>query len=363
MATTKWATRMSDGRELIYFDDSGSGLPKNRKPDSREPINRPPVAEMRLDSLTGDWISIAAARNNRAFLPPQDLCPLCPATDANLSEIPDLFDVAVFENKSPSFGPDLNEIAGEKLSEESSLELGSTRPAVGRCEVIVFSSEHSGALSSQSLLRVRTIIDAMADRTAELSLLDGVLQVFPFENRGQEIGVTLHHPHGQIYAYPYVTPRTKKLLASVNAYGPKLFADTLEFEQKSERVLIHGEHFTAYVPFAGRWPIEIHLLPHRHVQNLAQLSEVEREELSSIYLRLLSGLDRLYEKPTPYIAAWHQAPLVEGGENVRLQLQITSPRRAEDKFKFLAGSEAAMGAFIGDVLPEVAAEMLRKVIQ
>jgi UDPglucose--hexose-1-phosphate uridylyltransferase len=226
----------------------------------------------------------------------------------------------------------------------------------------VFSPEHSGSLAEQTVLRVRTIIDAMADRTSELASMPGVRQVFPFENRGQEIGVTLHHPHGQIYAYPYVTPRTNKLLASIDSYGPQLFADTLAFEQNSERVLIRGEHFTAYVPFAGRWPIEIHMLPHRHVQNLAQLNEDEGQELASVYLRLLTGLDRLYEKPTPYIAAWHQAPLVDGGENVRLQLQITSPRRAEDKFKFLAGSESAMGAFIGDILPETAAEMLRKVI-
>jgi UDPglucose--hexose-1-phosphate uridylyltransferase len=317
---------------------------------------------MRLDSLTGDWISIAAARNTRAFLPPTHLCPLCPSTQANLSEIPDVFDVAVFENKSPSFGPDLLENDDQNFTVMPTLELGSTRASVGRCEVIVFSPEHSGSLAEQSVLRVRTIIDAMADRTSELASMPGVRQVFPFENRGQEIGVTLHHPHGQIYAYPYVTPRTNKLLASIDSYGPQLFADTLAFEQNSERVLIRGEHFTAYVPFAGRWPIEIHMLPHRHVQNLAQLNEDERQELASVYLRLLTGLDRLYEKPTPYIAAWHQAPLVDGGENVRLQLQITSPRRAEDKFKFLAGSESAMGAFIGDILPETAAEMLRKVI-
>jgi UDPglucose--hexose-1-phosphate uridylyltransferase len=317
---------------------------------------------MRLDSLTGDWISIAAARNTRAFLPPTHLCPLCPSTQANLSEIPDVFDVAVFENKSPSFGPDLLENDDQNFTVMPTLELGSTRASVGRCEVIVFSPEHSGSLAEQSVLRVRTIIDAMADRTSELASMPGVRQVFPFENRGQEIGVTLHHPHGQIYAYPYVTPRTNKLLASIDSYGPQLFADTLAFEQNSERVLIRGEHFTAYVPFAGRWPIEIHMLPHRHVQNLAQLNEDEGQELASVYLRLLTGLDRLYEKPTPYIAAWHQAPLVDGGENVRLQLQITSPRRAEDKFKFLAGSESAMGAFIGDILPETAAEMLRKVI-
>ncbi len=363
MATTKRSTRMSDGRELIYFDDSGSNLPAERKADLRDSAPRPAVAEMRLDSLTGDWISVAAARHNRAFLPPAHMCPLCPTTDDYQSEIPDIFDVAVFENKSPSFGPDLAAIDDENYAVVPDLKLGSTRASIGRCEVVVFSPEHLGSLADQSVARVRTIIDAWADRTEQLSALPGIRQVFPFENRGQEIGVTLHHPHGQIYSYPYVTPRTQKLLASIEAYGPNLFADTLAFEQAGERVLIKGENFTAYVPFAGRWPIEIHVLPHRHIQNLAQLRDDERDELASIYSRLLKALDTVYDTPTPYISAWHQAPLVAGGENVRLQLQITSPRRAADKLKYLAGSESAMGAFIADFPPETTADMLRKAMK
>ena len=363
MTTKKRSTRLSDGRELIYFDDAGSSLPAERKADLREPAERPAVAQMRLDSLTGDWISVAAARHNRAFLPPAHLCPLCPTTEGNLSEIPDTFDVAVFENKSPSFGPDLATVDDEKYAVVPGLDLGSTRDSIGRCEVVVFSPEHLGSLANQTIPRIRTIIDAWADRTAELSAMPGIRQVFPFENRGEEIGVTLHHPHGQIYSYPYVTPRTQKLLASIEAYGANLFADTLAFEQAGERVLIKGNHFTAYVPFAGRWPIEIHVLPHRHVQNLTQLEDAERDELASIYSRLLKALDTVYDTPTPYISAWHQAPLVAGGENVRLQLQITSPRRAADKLKYLAGSEAAMGAFIADFPPETTAEMLRAAIK
>jgi len=363
LGTTKREARLSDGRELIYFDDAGSSLPAERKADQRPAVARPAVAEMRLDSLTGDWISVAAARHNRAFLPPAHQCPLCPSTEDNLSEIPDNFDVAVFENKSPSFGPDLAVVDDPNYAVVPDLKLGSKLASIGRCEVVVFSSEHLGSLSGLPVSRMRTIIDAWADRTEELSKLPGIRQVFPFENRGQEIGVTLHHPHGQIYSYPYVPPRTLKLLASIEAYGPDLFQDTLAFEQAGERVLIQGENFTAYVPFAGRWPIEIHLLPHRHVQNLAQLDDVERDELSDIYSRLLKALDTVYETPTPYISAWHQAPLVAGGENVRLQLQITSPRRAADKLKYLAGSESAMGAFIADFPPEVTAELLRGAIK
>ncbi|MEY4981274.1 MAG: hypothetical protein RL174_612 [Actinomycetota bacterium] len=354
--------KLADGRDLIYFDDENTALTAERAADKRTLGPRPAVAEMRLDSLTGDWISIAAARNGRAFLPPAHQCPLCPTSEDNPSELPDQFDVAVFENKSPAFGPDLLDIDDPNYSRVANFELGSTRKSVGRCEVVVFGSEHLGALGSMPVERVRTVIEAWAQRTEALQSLPGVRQVFPFENRGQEIGVTLHHPHGQIYSYPYVTPRTTKLLDAISKFGPDLFQKTLEFEQASSRVLIAGKNFTAYVPFAARWPIEIHLLPHRHVQHFGQLTGEERDELADIYRRLLRSIDNLYETPAPYIAAWHQAPLVEGGENVRLQLHITSPRRAADKLKYLAGSESAMGAFIGDVAPEVAADFIRKAL-
>lgn len=355
-------TKLSDGRDLIYFNDEGSALPAERKPDLREAAERPPVAQMRLDSLTGEWVSIAAARQNRAFLPPAHQCPLCPTTPENLSELPDTFDVAVFENKSPSFGPNLLAVDDPHYAVVSDLALGSVRDSVGRCEVVVFSPEHTGSLGSQSVGRVRTIVEAWTHRTEALYQLPGVRQVFPFENRGQEIGVTLHHPHGQIYAYPYVTPRTSKLLDSISKFGSDLFAQTLKFEQAGERVLLRSENFTAYVPFAGRWPIEIHLLPHRQVGTFVDLTDDERDELAEVYHRLLNAVDALYETPTPYISAWHQAPRVAGGENVRLQLQITSPRRAADKLKYLAGSESAMGAFIGDLPPEVVAGRIREAL-
>lgn len=360
--SVKHSAKLSDGRDLFYFDDSGSALDANRKQDQRPAIERPEVAQMRLDSLTSEWVSVAAHRHGRAFLPPANQCPLCPTTAENLSELPDTFDVAVFENKSPSFGPELLDAKDEHFADVANLPLGSTRKSVGRCEVVVFSPEHLGSLGALPLERVNTVIDALADRTEHLQTLPGVMQVFPFENRGQDIGVTLHHPHGQIYAYPFVTPRTQKLLASIERFGENLFADTLEFERNSERQLISSENFTAYVPFAGRWPIEIHVLPHRHVQNLAQLTETERTELADVYRRLLKSLDGIYETPTPYIAAWHQAPLIEAGKNVRLQLQITSPRRAADKLKYLAGSESAMGAFIADFAPEKTAGQLREVL-
>lgn len=366
------STRLADGRELIYYDDPGTTLGAQRAIDARALDPRPATATMRQDVLTGDWISVAAARQNRAFLPPAELDPLAPQTPANPSEIPSRYDVAVFENRSPSFGPALAESHGDApaaadpprgLDDLAALGLGRTRSSVGRCEVVCFSPEHAGSFGTQSVTRARTVIEAWADRTAALSALPGVQQVFPFENRGEAIGVTLHHPHGQIYAYPYVTPRTATLLASLDRTAPDLFAHILAFEQAGPRVVLRGEHWTAFVPFAARWPLEVHLMPHRHVPDLAGLTDEERDELAPLYLRLLRGVDRLYDTPTPYIAAWHQAPVHVGRDAARLHLQLTSPRRAADRLKYLAGSEAAMGAWIGDVPPETSADRLRAAIE
>ena len=372
-AIAKREHRLADGRQLIYFDDADTTLSPDRAPDLRDLDPRPRTASMRQDPLTGEWISIASARQNRVVLPPTELDPLAPQSPGNPSEIPSDYDVAVFENRSPSFGPDLGgPDAGDPevpagLDDLAAVGIGRVRTAVGRCEVVCFSPQTTGSFGSLSASRARTVIEAWADRTAVLSAMPGVEQVFPFENRGEAIGVTLGHPHGQIYAYPYVTPRTQRLLASVEAYGggPSgrgLFGDILDFERAGDRMLLHGEHWSAYVPFAARWPLEVHLMPHRQVPDFAATSDAERDELAILYLRLLRGLDRLYDTPTPYIAAWHQAPVNVHRDDVRLHLQLTSPRRGADKLKFQAGSEAAMGAWIGDIPPENQAAAMRDAI-
>jgi UDPglucose--hexose-1-phosphate uridylyltransferase len=363
----KRVTRLSDGRELIYFDDADTTLPPRRAADTRPPSPRPGPPTLRQDPLTGEWISVAAARQHRAFLPPAELDPLAPSSPGNPTEIPDNYDVAVFENRSPSFGPGLPESGAATAFDRAGLDgagldeigLGRSLPGYGRCEVVCFGPRHTGSWADFGVSRARTVVEAWADRTAALSRVPGVRQVFPFENRGAEIGVTLHHPHGQIYGYPYVTPRTRDLLRSIASYGPGLMGAILEFEAKSERVLVAGEHFTVFVPFAARWPVEVHMLPHRHVPDLAAATAAERDEIAVLYRRILRAVDRLYETPTPYIAAWHQAPVHDGRDDIRLMLQVTSPRRAADKLKFRAGSETAMGAFIGDIEPEAGAARFR----
>ena len=354
---TKRSYELADGRELHYFDDADTTLSPERAPDLRTLEPRPPAAEMRLDVLTGDWISVATARQTRAVMPTLD--PLAPQEPGNPSEVPSTYDVAVFENRSPSFAA----VPGADVVGDVAFGLGLTAPAVGRCEVVCFSPEPEGSFGTLTRSRARTVIEAWADRTAALSALPGVAQVFVFENRGAEIGVTLQHPHGQIYAYPYVTPRTQRLVESIERYDGDLAADLLAFERAGSRVVLAGEHWTAYVPFAARWPVEVHLMPHEHAPDFAATTGAQRDELAHLYLRLLRGVDALYDTPTPYIAAWHQAPVRSHRDEIRLTLQLTSPRRAPDKLKYLAGSEAAMGAWVADIAPEAQAARLREAIE
>ena len=307
-----------------------------------------------------EWVSIASQRNARPYLPQDALCPLCPQSETNPSEIPETFCVAVFENRNPSYGP---ESVPGLSSMRPAYPFGHRASAIGRCEVVVFSPEHDGYLGGQSAERMRTVISTLQYRTMDLMEIPGIVSVFPFENRGHDIGVTLTHPHGQIYAYPFIPPTLEKIIASSHQYGPEFFSDLLSFEQSSDRILYKGEGFSAFVPFAARWPVEVTLMPHRDVAMMSDLSGDEVDELAHLYSKLLVAIDALYEKPLPYISAWYQAPKGMGIESLRFHLKLSSPQRSPDKLKYLAGSEAAMGSFISDVAPEAQAQALREVFR
>lgn len=380
-------TELSDGRQFFYLDDTPeyvSGEKVRELRDPRELANRfePGVdgegnpipvqaPQMRRDPLTGDWIPMATARMNRpitagpgATATGNPLAARNPGDPYQDGEVPDTdYDVVVFENRFPS----MNRIPGVK--DETVYVDGNPlwpqRPAVGRCEVVCFDPKEDSLPADLPVSRLRTVVEAWAFRTAEISAMEGIEQIFPFENHGQEIGVSLAHPHGQIYCFPFVAPRLEQELQHTEAYhsrtGGNLLRDILKGEvDAGGRIVMRNSTWFAYVPAAARWPLEVHVQPVRDgILTLDQLNDNERWGLAQMYSVLLKRGNMFFDTGNgegmdlPYIAAWHQAPVRDRRRSsYRLNLQFFSFRRAANKIKYLAGSESGMAAWISDTTPE-----------
>jgi UDPglucose--hexose-1-phosphate uridylyltransferase len=359
VVTTRTDALLADGREIEYYDSSpGRGTPAADRRADLLPLE--PASEIRWDPLQHDYAVIAHHRQERTYHPPATMCPLCPSTDALLTEVPEPdYEVVVFENRFPSLS--LRSVDYVTPSAEPPFR---SAPAAGRCEVVSFTSDHNGTFAGLSHERARTVIDAWVDRTAELSREPTIEYVFCFENRGEEIGVTLGHPHGQIYGYPFVPPRFFRMAETLARHheraGSCLQCELVAAETADgRRVVDTAEGWVAYVPFAARWPYEVRLVPTRHIGSLGDLTAAEREALATIYLRVLRAFDGLFDTPAPYIAGWQQAPVRHLRDPWHLAAEIFTIRRAPDKLKYLAGSESAAAVWINDVIPEAAAERLR----
>jgi UDPglucose--hexose-1-phosphate uridylyltransferase len=322
---------------------------------------------MRWDPTLEEWVAYATHRQDRTFLPPVEYCPLDPTVPGGFpTEVPrPSYDIVVFENKFPSFTPDAPE------PEEQGSALTPTAPGRGVAEVVLYSEDHDATLAGMSERRIRNLIEVWIDRYEELGSLEYVDYVFIFENKGEAIGVTLHHPHGQIYAYPFIPPRPKKELGAAAAYRAKnenrcLHCDLLAGEHEDgRRVVAKGEHFTAFVPFYAHFPYEAHLYARRCAPSIANLSGEERWDLARVLKRLLIGYDRLFGFSLPYMMVMHQAPTDgEDHEGVaHFHIEFYPPNRTADKLKYLAGSETGAGAYIVDALPEETARALREAVE
>jgi UDPglucose--hexose-1-phosphate uridylyltransferase len=340
----KTSSRLSDGREIVYFDetpDSGRAQVQDTRGLPRGEWQPP---EIRLDPFTGENVVIAAQRQDRTFLPSADECPLDPSRPGHATEIPaPSYDVVTFENRFPSL-----------------------REPHGRCEVVCFTPDHDSSFAALSAKRVRTVMEAWIDRTSELAKLPETRQVYCFENRGEEIGVTLHHPHGQIYAFPFVTPRTQQMITQAREHAKtagNLFEDIVAAElADGSRVVSRNDDWVAFVPRAARWPFEVRIFPLVRVPDLPALPAAPRDSFGPLYLDVLRKFDALFGQPAPYIAAWHQAPGrdVDARDLFAAHLQVFSVRRAAGKLKYLAGTESGMGVWINDIVPEEAARRLRE---
>ncbi len=356
---------LSDGRSLTYYDSDETS--RRTAVDTRGlGPERPPLGVMRRDPLTGEWIAIAGHRQTRTFLPSAAECPICPTSPGNLTEIPEAsYQVVVFENRFPSFAAALGD-AQETLG--PGLPWDTEAAAHGRCEVVAFTDAHTGSVGDLSPAQMELVVRAWMHRTEALCRREDVRYVFVFENRGAEVGVTLHHPHGQIYGYPYLPPAARTLLDQARDHhertGRSLLADVVAREiAAGDRVVFADEYWIVFVPFAARWPFEVQVHPTRDCSSLVDLSDAEVGALSTLLPHLVRTLDGVFDAPMPYMAGWFQRPARATSDETRdsrLFLRLVSNRRASDKLKHPASSEALMGAFVSDVLPEAAAARLRQ---
>ena len=323
-----------------------------------EPLNASP--HLRWHPLRGEWVTYAAYRQGRTFLPPPEYNPLGVTTDqAHPTEVPDGdWDIAVFDNRFPSLGGP---------SAEPPLLIVPTAPAVGHCEVVVFTKDATASLGALHLDHIDLLLQVWGDRTTRTMQRGDIAYVLPFENRGAEVGVTLHHPHGQIYAYPVVPPVPARMQQEAQRYyeekGRGVLQDLIAGERsEGVRMLYEGEYAVAFVPACARYPYEVWVAPIEPVENFVQLSPHQRADLARALKTVLLKYDGLWQRPFPYLLAWYQAP-TDGKVHPEshLHAEFYPPYRTRDRLKYLAGTEIAAGFFAMDALPEEKARELQQV--
>ena len=348
-----------DGRSMTLYSTRpiAAGL------SAPSPFAQPQHANphLRWHPLRGEWITYAAYRQNRTFQPPPQYNPLAPMRDpAHPTEMPaGDYDIAVFDNRFPSLALDAH-------GPPEALTVA-TAAGHGHCEVVVFTQDALASLGSLPLARIDLLLQVWAERSVRLGAMPGIEYVLPFENRGTEVGVTLHHPHGQIYAYPVVPPVPARMLEQESAHyashGTSMLCDLASAEAAlGQRVLYLGEHAIAFVPACARYPFEVWVMPRAPTRDFAALGAAQRHDLARALKTVLLKYEHLWDRPFPYLMAWYQAP-TDGAAHPETQLhaQFFPPYRTRDRLKFLAGTELGAGLFAMDVLPEATAAELQQV--
>lgn len=347
-----------DGRQLILY--ARGPIEGELSAPSPSPGPYAPNAHLRWHPLRGEWVAYATHRQHRTFLPPPEYNPLAPMTDTvSPTEVPSgNWEVAVFENLFPTLTP---------LAHDPPRSIVDTTEARGACEVVVFTQDPRGSLGTLPLSHLELILEVWGDRYRELGAREDVSYVYPFENRGVEVGVTLHHPHGQIYAFPFVPPVPARELENQRAYleihGEGLI-ERLVAEELSEgrRILYASDQVAAFVPAFARYPYEVWIAPRRAVASIADLDAMGRSDFARALKTVLLKYDGLWQRPFPYIMAFHQAP-TDGlpHPEAHLHVEFYPAYRMRDRLKYLAGSEIGAGVFTADTDPDDKAAELRAV--
>ena len=313
------------------------------------------MAELRWNPMTKDWVMIASHRQNRPQMP-KNWCPFCPGS----GKVPDSYDVLKYNNDFPALSvtpPDPDDVANNFFK---------TAPAYGKCEVVLYSPEHHGKLTDLSDGHLKKLADLWTNRFNELSADEKIKYVFIFENRGEVVGVTMPHPHGQIYGYSFIPKKIALEIDSAAEYytenGKCLFCDMLDNERNfGKRIIFENDYYTVFLPFFTEYPYGVYIMPRRHVPNIACLNDNERAALAVTVKDVVGMLDSLFDYSFPYMMCMHNAPVNSGSfdENYHFHIEFFPPMRSADKQKFNASSETGVWAHCNPTCPEATSEELR----
>jgi UDPglucose--hexose-1-phosphate uridylyltransferase len=354
----KRALTKPDGRPLLLY--AREPLPEGLEAPTPSGAPHAPNSHLRWHPLRGEWVAYAGHRQHRTFLPPPEYNPLAASTNPDYpTEVPaGPWEIAVFENLFPTLTMTAHDPPDLAVP---------TAPGRGVCEVVVFTQDARATLGSLPLCHLELLMDVWADRYEELGALSDVVYVYPFENRGVEVGVTLHHPHGQIYAYPFIPPIAARELEQqrlhYERHGRGLIEDMVARELADDlRIVYRGSTVAAFVPICARYSYEVWIAPLRAAPSFAALTRDERRDFARALKTVLLKFDRLWDQPFPYVLAFHQAP-TDGAlhPEAHLHAEFYPPYRMRGRLKYLAGSELGAGVFTADTLPEEKVKELQAV--
>lgn len=348
-----------DGRKLTLYSRYPIAEGIAATSPSNEPVQANP--HLRWHPLRGEWVAYASHRQGRTFMPPPEYNPLAPTIDPKFpTELPQgRYDVAVFDNRFPSL---------TLAAHDAPANIVETLPAHGACEVVVFTQDPLASLGALELDHLELLLQVWGDRTSVIGGYPEIQYVLPFENRGTEVGVTLHHPHGQIYAYPFVPPVPARMLECQQTYYQEhkrgLLQDLIQKEiADNQRIIYLDEDAIAFVPACARYPYEVWLATIQPVATFMDLTAQQRKSMALALKTVTLKYDGLWHRPFPYLMAWFQAP-TDGKPHPEshLHAQFYPPYRTSDRLKYLAGTELAAGMFANDALPEEKAKELQAVV-
>ncbi len=314
------------------------------------------MSELRWHPILAEWVAVAANRQDRPQMP-KDYCPFDPGS----GKVPDHYDVHLYPNDFPAFSPDY-----EPFDESHAGDLFGTTGARGACDVVIYHPDHNMPPSQLSTEHWRKVIDLWTSRSVELWANPDIALVYIFENTGVAIGVTMPHPHGQIYSFPFIPPYVERELGAAQGYfgerGECVYCNVLEGEKADgRRIVEENEHFTAFVPFAARFPSEIQIYARRHVSKLANLSDAEKTGLAHLMNVVRRKYDALYKMPMPLMMVVRQEPVRGEHPYFHFHIEFFPIQRSATKLKYLAGVETGAGTFLADTVPEMRAAELRDV--